>query len=1144
MSVIETDTVIDDVVIVSVQRTRELIEEARAMRRRSDKTNRKRIARLFRDPRAIEVTVALTDEVMRVHSVRSAIRVLRRAAMLASVRGFGVLNAAGLRVLAALSRVAPAPVVTMVHHRIHQLSKGMILPAERDPLRRHIAARRRDAIAINVNVLGEAVLGENEANERLGRVLEMIARDEVNYVSVKLSSVVSQIIAVDVEGSLQRVSDRLRVLYRNAERHDVFINLDMEEYRDLELTVTAFKRVLSEPEFLGTSGGIVLQAYLPESHHAFADLAAWATSRHHQGGNSVKIRLVKGANLAMEHAEAQLHGWTAAPYATKADVDASYSRLIDTALRPQYADALRIGIASHNLFHLTWAIEVARARGVPDQMDVEMLEGMANAESLAVARTGKRVLLYAPVTRRDDFASAVAYLVRRLDENTSDENYLRAAFDIDSNPTEFEDQRERFLRSVRDRHIVSTESRRHTNVADPRIHNFENEASTDPTDPRALREITLALRSIRDEHGRTIPLVVNGRVADGDVEDGSDPNAGGASWYRYTVADSRTVDQAVAAARTASDRWRLLDADARRDILYRAATIMHDQRATSIAVMARDTGKTVAEGDPEVSEAIDFARFYADTARTTNDAVPIGTVVVAPPWNFPYSIPAGGICAALAAGNAVLLKPAPESVATAYHLATQFWAAGVPRDVLQFVATRDDENGRHLITHPGVDAVILTGSFTTAMMFTRWRPDINLLAETSGKNALLISASADIDAAVKDLVQSAFGHAGQKCSAASLAIVVEGVYEDPAFQRQLIDAVTSLAVGPGWDLSTSMGPIIRRAESGLQRALEQLDPGERWLIEPRQLDETGLLWSPGVKVGVKPGSWSHLNEWFGPVLGIMIAPDLATAIEWQNETDFGLTAGIHSLDQNECEQWIEQVRAGNLYVNRGITGAVVRRQPFGGWRRSSVGPTAKAGGANYVDCLRRWPDLSDSRDAINLARAWWREVGRRALDPSRLDVERNVQRYRRYLGPILVRVDGGFDGIQRSLIEFIRDTAGVRVQFSTPSTNSAAPDATVETLIELTSRAKDVERIRWLSHETPPTTEFLEQGLTVDQRALTQRGDVEMPRWLLEQSVAITFHRYGNAHAGPKPACPGLSGDDDDSTAQVERTFVAPDDPR
>jgi RHH-type proline utilization regulon transcriptional repressor/proline dehydrogenase/delta 1-pyrroline-5-carboxylate dehydrogenase len=1123
MTLIPTDPSIDSLADSAVEDARSLIRDAERLRGHSEKANRRRFSRLFRDPRALEVTISLTDEVMRIHSVKSSINIFRRAAAKASFEGFGAFNATGLKFLAAGSRLAPSPVVNVVAHHIRRLSKDLILPYEDAPLKKHLERRRRDDIALNINVLGEAVLGEGEADERFERVLEMIRRPEINYVSVKLSSVVSQIITIDRVGSLERVTAKMRLLYREAESHATFVNLDMEEYRDLELTVTAFQRVLAETEFCRIAAGIVLQAYLPESHAAFADLVEWSTSRYRRFGSAIKVRLVKGANLAMETTEAELHGWRAAPYRSKADVDASYARLIDAALRPEHADAVRIGIASHNLFHLSWALEVARSRGVEGQVDIEMLEGMANSESLAIAKTGQRVLLYAPVTRRDDFASAVAYLVRRLDENTSDENYLKAAFDIGTDEERFDEQRERFTASVRERHVISTTSLRHAPATHPHSTGFANVANFDPTSTEAFDAITSAFATIRVLPDRQIPLVIGGEeIVTLECEIGRDPSTIGEAWYRYSVADVARVDDAVRCAARAQGSWANRSIEERRRILFASATVMENERIETTAVMARDAGKTEAEADPEVSEGIDFARFYATSASDFVDSTPMGTVLVVAPWNFPYAIPAGGVCAALAAGNAVILKPAPETVATAWQLARQLWSGGVPRDVLQFVPTRDDDTGRRLVTHELVDAVILTGSFDTALMFTAWRPDINLLAETSGKNAILISACADIDVAVKDLVQSAFGHAGQKCSAASLAIVVRDVYDDPAFLRQLADAVRSLRVGPSWELSTSVGPIIRGAEPALARALHHLDPGESWLLEPRQLDTAGLQWSPGVKLGVRSGSWSHQHEWFGPVLGIMVAPDFATAINWQNRTDFGLTAGLQSLDEAECERWMDRIQAGNLYVNRGTTGAIVNRQPFGGWRRSSVGPTAKAGGHHYVNSLRRWTSLTNAATSLEMADEWWRSTGSQAIDRTGLGVEKNFQRYRHHAKPIAVRVDATFDEIQRTFIDAVARTTGVAVTFSASEPVATIPEAVIESIPSLVARSEGIDRVRWLSNETAPTVELLQRGISIDPRALAQRGDVETARWLLEQSVSITHHRYGNVNAGPKPTCEGL----------------------
>jgi RHH-type proline utilization regulon transcriptional repressor/proline dehydrogenase/delta 1-pyrroline-5-carboxylate dehydrogenase len=371
-----------EVLTNALARTRQLIDGAAQPRSGEEKRTRASLRRLFDDPHAVDVTITLTDEVMRFTSPQSAARALRDAVKHSSSKGFGVVNVLGLRAVAALSLVAPSLALKIVEGRVRGLTENLILDDAPASLSATFARHRDDGLSLNVNVLGEAVLGEREANDRLARVLEMVRRPDVNYVSVKLSSIVSQLLTIDHEGSLRRVSEKLRELYSEAEASGTFVNLDMEEFRDLRLTLDAFTSVLSEPTFTSLSAGIVLQAYLPESHGALEELLDFAHRRHDRGGALLKVRLVKGANLAMEHVESELHGWRAAPYPSKADVDASYLRLLDVALRPEHAEVLRVGVASHNLFHVAWALELATSRGVLAQLDVEMLEGMASATTL------------------------------------------------------------------------------------------------------------------------------------------------------------------------------------------------------------------------------------------------------------------------------------------------------------------------------------------------------------------------------------------------------------------------------------------------------------------------------------------------------------------------------------------------------------------------------------------------------------------------------------------------------------------------------------------------------------------------------------------------------------------------------------------
>jgi RHH-type proline utilization regulon transcriptional repressor/proline dehydrogenase/delta 1-pyrroline-5-carboxylate dehydrogenase len=697
-----------------------------------------------------------------------------------------------------------------------------------------------------------------------------------------------------------------------------------------------------------------------------------------------------------------------------------------------------------------------------------MLEGMATAQSRTVQSNTGDVLLYAPVVRHDDLAASIAYLTRRLDENTSADNFLRALFTLRPGTADWRDQAERFIASVAARSSVSTMSHRRQDrslpVVAPDTDTFRNASDTDWTTEANRRWIAEALATT----DVVVPPVVD------------------------TVAE---IDRVVSAARLAAARWSASTTGERRALLDRVANEMEASRGRTLALMAHTACKTVAEGDPEVSEGIDFARYYASCTHAIDARVAKGlhfrahgVVLVASPWNFPYAIPAGGVFAALASGNAVVLKPAPEVRVVAFELASQLWRAGVPRDLVQLVACPDGEVGRHLVTHDGVDTVVLTGAYETAQMFRSWKPTIRVLAETSGKNALVITAAADEDAAIRDLVRSAFGHAGQKCSAASLAIVEAPVYDDPSFQRRLVAAVRSLRVGPSDDLATMVGPLVSAPSPKLLRALTTLEPGERWLVQPKCLDADRHLWSPGVKLGVAEGSWFHRTECFGPVLGVMRARDLDHAIQMQNANEFGLTGGIHSLDHHEIERWLAGAQVGNAYINRHITGAVVQRQPFGGWKRSSVGCGPKAGGPHYVEAFGTWTGGDD--DEVEFRRVW-REEFALDHDPAGLRSERNLLRHRPFAG-IGVYVAPDAAPLEVAIATMASRVAGIApVMLANPATRAC-------------------ERVRVIGSLTRDQLDACHAvGVELDLTPPVAEASVELRHWVREQAISWTRHRHG-----------------------------------
>jgi RHH-type proline utilization regulon transcriptional repressor/proline dehydrogenase/delta 1-pyrroline-5-carboxylate dehydrogenase len=962
---------------------------------------------------------------------------------------------------------------------------------------------------------------------------------------VKISSIFSQIHMVAYEHTVEQIKERLRKLYRQAMAHQFrqpdgtmvpkFVNLDMEEYRDLHLTVDAFQQVLDEDEFLNYRAGIVLQAYLPDSWQVQQDLTKWAMERVERGGATIKLRLVKGANLAMEKVEAAIHGWEQAPYYNKTQVDANFKRMVAYSFEPERAKAVHIGIASHNLFDITYALLLREKMGVEDYVEFEMLEGMANHQARAVQEQAGGLLLYAPVVKRADFHSAIAYLVRRLDENTAEENFLHDLFGLEPGSPAWEKQRDLFLSAVEQMHTVYGHPNRQQDRSTEEITfdpdaPFHNEPDTDFSLRQNQRWIKTIMQEWESREIDDIPLQIDGEFIQTEKKaEGIDPAKPNQVSHRYSLATPDHIEKALQTAVKAKEGWQKKSIAERKKLLVRAAEVLANRRGEMLGAMTRDGGKTVEQSDPEVSEAIDFANYYArsfdlmESELSDLNYEPLGVMLITPPWNFPLAIPAGGAMAALMAGNTVLFKPAPEATLVGWKIVNALWDAGIPEDVLQFVPTTDDEVGKALVTDDRVDGVILTGAYETARMFLSWKPTMRLFAETSGKNSMIITAMSDRDQAVKDLVKSAFGHAGQKCSASSLAILEAEVYDDETFRRQLRDAAKSLAVGSGWELHNVINPVIRRPEGKLHRALTQLEPGETWLLPPHVVDDNPNCWTPGIKMGVKQGSFYHKTECFGPVLGLIRADNLEHAIEIANDVDYGLTSGLHSLDDREIKLWREKIEAGNAYINRGTTGAIVERQSFGGWKQSAFG-YAKAGGPNYTLSLGTWNDASDENLLERAKKSYkqaWENHFSQERDPSGILGESNIFRYRR-IKRMILRVTPETKPVDIERVILGAKVAGVALHIS------LAPDANLgvshgdhvivvrETEAQLIDALKDSQYRFWqrLRVTEPVSLDVYEAAHEVHVPVITapvvSNGRIELRHYFVEQAVTQTMHRYGN----------------------------------
>lgn len=1132
----------------------------------TEKRQAARMARMMHDPAGKAFTLAMADQVFRPPShARSALLFRRLLNSYGVPQYLSLPERLAMRVGAAAAAISPDLVMPAITRAMRSQSAAVILPAEDYKLKPLLDRRRKAGMRMNLNQLGEAILGEAEAENRTQAIITRLESPDCNYLSVKISAIFSQIHLIGHDVTLTRVMEKLRRLYRAAIANPwhglpKFINLDMEEYRDLQLTREAFQSVLDEPEFMQLEAGIVLQAYLPDSWPVQKELIAWAQDRAQRGGAGIKIRIVKGANLAMETVEAELHDWPCAVYPSKEEVDANYKRMLHEGCRKENAEHVRLGVASHNLFDLSYAMLLSAREDVEHRVDFEMLEGMANHQARVVHQYTGGLLLYAPVVNHEDFHSAIAYLVRRLDENTDDENFLRDLFGMTEGDAAWESQKARFLRACERKTNTFHGPRRTQNRTTqqpkplPDLTPFNNAEDTDWALSHNVKWIQKSVNAMRAAAPVLLPLCIAGGEEPGVAEAiGRDPSRPGYEAYRYAHASSEQLERALTTSVNAHAEWRALGHAGRAKFLRQAAAEIERMRGEIIATMVLDAGKAPYEGDVEVTEAIDFANYYADSLRASgfddgSAFTPFGTVVVTPPWNFPFAIPCSGVLAALAAGNTVILKPASASALTGWILARALWAAGIPREVLQFF-TCPGTIGRELLTDPRVGGVVLTGAYETARMFLDWRPEMRLFAETSGKNALIITAAADTDQAIKDLVKSAFGHSGQKCSAASLAIVEAEVYDNPSFRRQLRDAAASLKVGTPWEPDSIVTPCTVPPSADLIRGLTQLEPGEEWLLEPQMINGNPQLWSPGIRLGVAAKSWYHRTECFGPVLGLVRAHDLDEAIRIQNASEFGLTGGIHSLDDREIAHWRDSVEVGNAYINRPITGAIVRRQSFGGWKRSCFGPGSKAGGPNYVAQFGTWENvappilrlppagkaatllnslrklLPDDAETLTTAAendAYWDKYEFSIEhDPSAMRCESNHFRYRRFENALIRATTALSDGeLARLLIAAAGIVTPVTLSLDAPRPWLA--QISISTVIEnCTTLVARLPSIGICVIRAPHGDVMLKQaalaaGLRWSDGAVICNARIEWLGWLREQSVSHTRHRYGTQIPTPE----------------------------
>ncbi|MEL6778320.1 MAG: L-glutamate gamma-semialdehyde dehydrogenase [Cyanobacteria bacterium J06597_16] len=845
---------------------------------------------------------------------------------------------------------------------------------------------RKQSMAFTMDLLGEAVITETEAEAYLNQYLELMEQltdaakrwskvkqidvaDGVDLprvqVSVKLTAFYSQFDPLDVEGSEEKVGTHIRTLLRRAKELGAAVHFDMEQYRYKAATLAILKKLLMEEEFRSrTDIGMTLQAYLRDSYQDLKDLIAWAKKREHP----VTVRLVKGAYWDQETITARQNYWPTPVYNHKSSTDANFERM--TQLLLENNEHLYAAIGSHNVRSQALALAITKALNIPPRrVEFQVLYGMADTIATALVKQGHRVRVYCPY---GDLIPGMAYLIRRLLENTANSSFLRQS--LEDRPAEELLAIPEWGEGDADGSTVLPEP-----IALPKTASSKTSPSKTPVtriNPSADMDYAVfqhrkaanaALDKIKQQLGQTYaPLIDGESVETEETIESVNPCKPSEVVGSIGQISIEQADNAMAAAKSAFATWKKTPAGDRAAIINKAADLLEQRRHDLNAWMVFEAGKPLHQADAEVSEAADFCRYYAaemerldteivyDVAGETDRYLyrPKGIVLVISPWNFPLAIPVGMTVAALVTGNCTLLKPAAVTSVIAAKLSEILIEAGIPKGVFQYIPGRGSTVGSHLVKHPDVNMIVFTGSqevgcqiYAEAAILRPGQKHLKrVVAEMGGKNAIIVDESADLDQAVQGVVYSAFGYSGQKCSACSRVIVSQSIYD--TFVARLVEATKSLNVGDALHPGTQVGPVIDGAAQTKIRDYITKGKEEATLALELPSPKPGYFVGPVIFTAVKPDGVLAQEEIFGPVLSVIKAESFDESIAIANNTNFALTGGLYSRTPSHIDQAYEDFEVGNLYINRTCTGAIVARQPFGGFKLSGVG--SKAGGPDYL----------------------------------------------------------------------------------------------------------------------------------------------------------------------------------------------------
>jgi len=898
--------------------------------------------------------------------------------------GFAPVIRTGVRV----ARVVPWISAFILRRNVSGMARQFIAGKNCQDVMKTLRKRRARKIGFTVDLLGEAIVSEKEADEYAERCLDLLdclARETRGWtnpleknsglfpvvnLSVKISALYSQMNPADPADAIAHLAPKLRPILSRARELGAFINFDMESYAHKNITLELFKTIFTEAEFKDwPHAGIVIQAYLRDAETDLRSLIDWGRAR----GTRFTVRLVKGAYWDYETIKSRQNGWNCPVYFQKPESDVNFEALSRVLLENESIVTAAFG--SHNVRSIAHAQAFADELGIDrSRFEFQLLYGMAGPIKRALVEMGYRVREYCPV---GELLPGMSYFVRRLLENTSNEGFLRAKFSENVSAEELLRDPKELVRQNRAQLPETTipaitEDRHHKNgasIESPPGDIYENSPLVNFVYQESQEKMRTALREVHNRFGEKYPLVIGGeKVWTDKLTPSVNPSAPKEVVGYVAEAGIPEAERAVKAARTAFDKWSRTPSEERARLLERAAAIMDRRRYELSALEVFEVGKPWAEADGDIREAVDFCRFYAGQMRqigrprltqhvpgeeSYQHYWPRGVALVIAPWNFPIAILCGMVSAALVTGNTVIMKPSEQSIICGAMLMEIFQEAGVPAGVLNFLSGRGSVIGAHVVDHKDIDLIAFTGSREVGLRI--WesagktlpgqRELKRVVCEMGGKNPVIIDSDADLDEAIVDSTYSAFGYQGQKCSALSRLILLDENYD--RVMERLLSGAASLRVGNPEEPGMMVGPVID--EAAYKRILEYIEIGKSeatLAYQAKEVPPEGYFIPPTIFTGVKPNMRIAREEIFGPVLSVIKVRDLDEAFDVANGIDYALTAGFFSRSPANIDRAKAQIEAGNVYINRSCTGAVVGRHPFGGFKMSGGG--TKAGGADYL----------------------------------------------------------------------------------------------------------------------------------------------------------------------------------------------------